>query len=89
MTNPFNVEKTIQKYQQLAKDAQSLGDPVLVENYMQHVDHFSRKLNELNLKNKSKEDLNSSEKIAKENNEEAVENSKIASGTDLSQEKKD
>ena len=33
MTNPFNVEKTIQKYQQLAKDAQSTGDPC-----------FSRKL---------------------------------------------
>ena len=26
MTNPFNVEKTIQKYQQLAKDALTSGD---------------------------------------------------------------
>ena len=30
MTNPRNVEKTMQKFQQLAKDAQSSGDPVLV-----------------------------------------------------------
>ena len=48
--NPFNVEKTIQKYQQLAKDALSSGDPVLSENYFQHAEHFSRKLIELNIK---------------------------------------
>ena len=47
MTNPFNIEKIIQKYQQLAKDAQSLGDPVIVENYLQHVDHYSRRLAEI------------------------------------------
>ena len=52
MTNPHNVEKTIQKFQQLAKDAQSSGDPVLVENYLQHADHYSRRLSELNEKNK-------------------------------------
>jgi hypothetical protein len=52
MTNPFNVEKTIEKYQQLAKDAQSLGDPVLIENYLQHADHFVRRLSELNSKSK-------------------------------------
>ena len=53
MTNPFNVEKTIQKYQQLAKDAQSGGDPVLVENYLQHADHYLRRYNELNQKRES------------------------------------
>ena len=53
MTNPFNVEKTIQKYQQLAKDAQSAGDPVLVENYLQHADHYARRLSELNVKTNS------------------------------------
>tara|TARA_B100001093_G_scaffold501477_1_gene553178 strand:+ start:229 stop:627 length:399 start_codon:yes stop_codon:yes gene_type:complete len=53
MTNPFNVEKTIQKFQQLAKDAQSYGDPVLVENYLQHADHYSRRLSELNSKTKT------------------------------------
>ncbi len=53
MTNPHNVEKTVQKFQQLAKDAQSNGDPVLVENYLQHADHYSRRLAELNEKNKT------------------------------------
>ena len=48
MTNPHNVEKTVQKFQQLAKDAQSNGDPVLVENYLQHADHYTRRLAELN-----------------------------------------
>ena len=52
MTNPHNVEKTMQKYQQLAKDAQSNGDPVLVENYLQHADHYSRRLKELNERNR-------------------------------------
>jgi len=52
MTNPHNVEKTIQKFQQLAKDAQSSGDPVLVENYLQHADHYSRRLAELNGRSK-------------------------------------
>ena len=42
MTNPFNIEKAIQKYKQLAKDALSSGDPILSENYLQHADHFSR-----------------------------------------------
>ena len=52
MTNPHNVEKTVQKFQQLAKDAQSNGDPVLVENYLQHADHYSRRLAELNERSK-------------------------------------
>ena len=62
MTNPHNVEKTMQKFQQLAKDAQSSGDPVLVENYLQHADHYSRRLAELNerTKDNSKTDKNDS-----------------------------
>ena len=56
MNNIHNVEKTMQKYQQLAKDAQSSGDPVLIENYLQHAEHFSRKLAEINLKSKTAKD---------------------------------
>ena len=48
MNNIHNVEKTMQKYQQLAKDAQSNGDPVLQQNYLQHADHYLRRYNELN-----------------------------------------
>ena len=55
MTNPFNVEKAVQKYQQLAKDALTSGDPVLHENYLQHAEHFNRRLSELNTKPKVNE----------------------------------
>ena len=48
MNNLHNVEKTMQKFQQLAKDAQSNGDPVLAQNYLQHADHYLRRYNELN-----------------------------------------
>ena len=47
MNNIHNVEKTMLKYQQLAKDAQSNGDPVLSQNYLQHADHYLRRYNEL------------------------------------------
>ena len=55
MNNIHSVEKTMQKYQQLAKDAQSNGDPVLSQNYLQHADHYLRRYNELNEK---RENLN-------------------------------
>ena len=63
MSNPFNVEKTIQKFQLLAKEAQSNGDPVIVENYLQHADHYSRRLLELNSKSKT---VNNVKEISKE-----------------------
>jgi hypothetical protein len=53
MNNIHNVEKTMQKYQQLAKDAQSNGDPVLAQNYLQHADHYLRRYNELSDKRES------------------------------------
>jgi len=71
MTNPFNVEKTVHKYQQLAKDALTSGDPVSHEHYLQHVEHFTRRLSELNAKPKeqkveSKSPTNSSSKPSTE-----------------------
>ena len=70
MNNSHNVEKTMQKFQQLAKDAQSNGDPVLAQNYLQHADHYLRRLNELTdkkenyvEKNKTSESSNSEESL--------------------------
>ena len=75
MSNPLSLEKTIQKFQQLAKDAQSQGDPVLVENYLQHADHYSRRLKEISTKEKTFEkssELNSSNSnIVEENQSES------------------
>tara|TARA_Y100001970_G_C13645508_1_gene561007 strand:- start:108 stop:467 length:360 start_codon:yes stop_codon:yes gene_type:complete len=63
MNNSHNVEKTMQKFQQLAKDAQSNGDPVLAQNYLQHADHYLRRLNELQEK---KENFIDKEKITED-----------------------
>ena len=67
MTNPHNVEKTMQKFQQLAKDAQTSGDPVLVENYLQHADHYARRLAELNDRSKVNYDNDKSNTTSEEN----------------------
>ena len=75
MNNIHNVEKAMQKYQLMAKDAQSSGDPVLVENYLQHADHYLRRYNELNDKRETLNDktisqeksLNKEEDLKKEN----------------------
>ena len=56
MNNLHNVEKTMLKFQQLAKDAQSNGDPVLSQNYLQHADHYLRRYNELSDKRESSAD---------------------------------
>ena len=37
-----NAEKLLEKYNSLAKEAMSLGDKTLCENYLQHADHFMR-----------------------------------------------
>ena len=64
MNNLHAIEKAMQKFQQLAKDAQSNGDPVLAQNYFQHADHYLRRFNELNQKRDVNEDQ--SQKLNKE-----------------------
>ena len=80
MNNIHNVEKTMLKYQQLAKDAQSNGDPVIAQNYLQHADHYLRRYNELNeRKESSLEKVKTEEKsISKEDIPVKEEISKVA-----------
>ncbi len=40
--NNQNAAKLIDKYNNLAREALSVGDKILSENYLQHADHFSR-----------------------------------------------
>tara|TARA_Y100000591_G_C21255793_1_gene415799 strand:+ start:33 stop:401 length:369 start_codon:yes stop_codon:yes gene_type:complete len=73
LSNPLSIEKVISKYQQLAKDAQSSGDPVLIENYLQHAEHYSRRLAEINYKNQSSvntKDKNNNDDINQESSSE-------------------
>ena len=41
-----SVEKLLERYKLLAKEALSSGDRTLSENYLQHVDHFERIISE-------------------------------------------
>ena len=45
--NSHELEKAINRFSQLAKDATSMGDIISQENYLQHVEHYSRRLAEL------------------------------------------
>ena len=40
--NNQNAAKLVEKYNNLAREALSIGDKILSENYLQHADHFSR-----------------------------------------------
>ena len=53
--NPHNLERIIEKFKNLAKEALGVGDQILHENYLQHSDHYSRILMEVNQKNQSSE----------------------------------
>ena len=68
INNLHTVEKTMLKFQQLAKDAQSNGDPVLAQNYLQHADHYLRRYNELNEKKFDKIDNKSTDTILENKN---------------------
>ena len=41
-----SVERLLERYKLLAKEALSSGDRTLSENYLQHVDHFERIISE-------------------------------------------
>jgi len=50
----LSAEKLFEKYTSLAKEAMSLGDKTLSENYLQHADHFMRVIED---KNKSRNQI--------------------------------
>ena len=51
--NNHNAPKLIEKYNNLAREALSVGDKILSENYFQHADHFTRVLNEKEIQKKT------------------------------------
>ena len=65
--NPHNLERIIEKYKNLAKEALSSGDKILHENYLQHSDHFSRILSEV-VSEKSKNNSNQNTENIQDNN---------------------
>ena len=51
--NNHNASKLIEKYNNLAREALSVGDKILSENYFQHADHFTRVLSEREIQKKT------------------------------------
>tara|TARA_Y100000816_G_scaffold260433_1_gene216702 strand:+ start:121 stop:480 length:360 start_codon:yes stop_codon:yes gene_type:complete len=71
--NPHNLERLVEKYKNLAKEALSSGDKILHENYLQHSDHFTRILSELTSSkekhtSKEKNDNSESQNVVSEQN---------------------
>ena len=57
--NNYNAPKLIEKYNNLAREALSVGDKILSENYFQHADHFTRILNEQEIVKKNRNSMTS------------------------------
>ena len=54
--NNHHAPKLIEKYNNLAREALSVGDKILSENYFQHADHFTRILSEQEIFKKKKQE---------------------------------
>ena len=69
--NGLKVEKLLEKYNNLAKEALSNGDKILSESYYQHADHFLRVIENRNsIQNNSKPHLDNSP--IKENSDDKI-----------------
>ena len=69
--NGLKVEKLLEKYNNLAKEALSNGDRILSESYYQHADHFLRVIENRNsIQNNSKPHLDNSK--IKENSDDKI-----------------
>ena len=69
--NGLKVEKLLEKYNNLAKEASSNGDKILSESYYQHADHFLRVIGNRNsIQNNSKPHLDNSP--IKENSDDKI-----------------
>ena len=67
--NNHNASKLIEKYNNLAREALSVGDKILSENYFQHADHFTRVLSEREIQKKL-----SDNKLSKDNEKNFLKN---------------
>ena len=73
--NNHNAPKLIEKYNNLAREALSIGDKIMSENYFQHADHFTRILNEKeNFKKLKNNEATSSENNISTDDEKKSEN---------------
>ena len=74
--NNHNASNLIDKYNNLAREALSVGDKILSENYFQHADHFMRILNEREFQKKNiltSETSNNSQEHISDSNKDKLE----------------
>ena len=67
--NPHNLERIIEKYKNLAKDAMSSGDYIGAENYLQHAEHYARIINIKNERNINGNSSDNKKKLEIKNSE--------------------
>ena len=69
----LSVERSLEKYTSLAKEATSSGDITLSENYLQHADHFMRVIEDKNrIRNQNR--VNIADKPIENNKNSSVDN---------------
>ncbi|MDC3087767.1 DUF4167 domain-containing protein [Candidatus Pelagibacter sp.] len=87
--NNHNASKLIEKYNNLAREALSIGDKIMSENYFQHADHFSRILsdqeNYKKLKFNSKSSTVNTQNITNEKNKETIDEENKNNNSDKNQ----
>ena len=79
-------QQIIEKYNQLARDAQLSGDRVATENFQQHAEHYLRLLGEAQKEQEAKreeQERQNRERQAERDRERAQRQEREASGTDL------
>ena len=84
--NNQNAAKLVDKYNNLAREALSIGDKILSENYLQHADHFARILSLQELSKSHNETTNVIEqnfKKEEEKNEAQKEDNNISASVKL------
>lgn len=55
------AHQVAEKYVALAKDAQSVGDVVMYQNYLQHAEHYQRLINSWEIDNKKSFEISDNE----------------------------
>lgn len=58
--------QVLEKYQTLARDAQSAGDRVMAENYLQHAEHYQRLLNLMQEQIQAEQSAREEERLARQ-----------------------
>ena len=80
--NNQNASKLIEKYNELAKEANSNGDKILSENYLQHADHFARILQSRDSAKEINTDSSNTEKTTIDNTNNSENNTEKTSASE-------